>query len=230
MIAGDHFTPNPQGNVAWNQADSECTGFDRTVATGNGFTGFYHRPVSDRFENLADCPDELLLFLHHVPYGHRLTSGKTVIQHVYDSHFDGAAAVGRIEAPIGRDPRDRKRFAVVADGKEAITRYRTLATGSTTVSEVALLGCELLTGRTHQIRVHLTRLGHPVVGDPTYGPRPKLAAALGLARPFLHAAALSFVHPVTGEDVALVEPLPDALVGALDRAGIARDDALPWSG
>jgi hypothetical protein len=130
----------------------------------------------------------------------------------------------------GRPPGRPPRRGAGADGKEAITRYRTLATGSTTVSEVALLGCELLTGRTHQIRVHLTRLGHPVVGDPTYGPRPKLAAALGLARPFLHAAALSFVHPVTGEDVALVEPLPDALVGALDRAGIARDDALPWRG
>src|SRR5690606_33915002 len=85
--------PSPQTNTAWHQADAEGTGFDRTVATGTGFTGFYHRPVAGRFESLADCPDELLLFLHHVPYGHRLKSGRTVIQHIYDSHIDGAAAV-----------------------------------------------------------------------------------------------------------------------------------------
>ncbi|WP_217428624.1 alpha-glucuronidase family glycosyl hydrolase [Microlunatus speluncae] len=93
LIKGDHFTPSPQTNTGWHQADAEGTGFDRTVATGNGYTGFYHRPVSTRYESVEDCPDELLLFLHHVPYGHRLRSGKTVIQHVYDSHFDGAVEV-----------------------------------------------------------------------------------------------------------------------------------------
>ena len=89
MISGDHFTPSPEGNAPWNRADREGTGFDRTVATGVGFTGLYHPPVAQRLESLASCPDELLLFLHHVPYGHRLHSGKTVIQHIYDSHFDG---------------------------------------------------------------------------------------------------------------------------------------------
>jgi 23S rRNA pseudouridine1911/1915/1917 synthase len=134
-------------------------------------------------------------------------------------------ARGRIEAPIGRDPSDRTRFAVVADGREATTRYRVLATGqasglSPDASAVALLGCGLETGRTHQLRVHLTRLGTPIVGDAVYGPRPTLAAALGLTRPFLHAAALAFDHPVTGERVAVTRPLPDELVAALERAGV----------
>ncbi|MFC7620328.1 alpha-glucuronidase family glycosyl hydrolase [Microlunatus sp. GCM10028923] len=127
LIKGDHFTPSPQTNTAWHQADAEGTGFDRTVATGNGFTGFYHRPVADRFENLADCPDELLLFLHHVPYGHRLTTGTTVIQHVYDSHFDGAAEVGRMrdrwQGLRGRI--DVKRWA---DTAERFDRHREQAT------------------------------------------------------------------------------------------------------
>lgn len=132
---------------------------------------------------------------------------------------------GRIEGPIGRDPGDRLRFAVVTDGKPAVTRYELLADGDAPEMEpgrgtVALLACRLLTGRTHQIRVHLTELGHPIVGDPVYGPRRSLARALGLERPFLHAAALGFVHPVTGGDIAVQEPLPEALVTALEVVGI----------
>jgi 23S rRNA pseudouridine1911/1915/1917 synthase len=133
---------------------------------------------------------------------------------------------GRIEGPIGRDPSDRLKFAVVTDGKPAITRYELLADGDAPEMEpgrgtVALLACRLLTGRTHQIRVHLTGLGHPIVGDPVYGPRRSLARALGLQRPFLHAAALGFVHPVTGDDVAVQEPLPPELTAALEVVDIA---------
>ncbi len=86
---GDHFDPCVACNEAWHQSDSEGVGFDRTVATGSGTTAFYHPPVSDTFESLDTCPDELLLWFHHVPYVHRLHSGKTVIQHIYDSHFEG---------------------------------------------------------------------------------------------------------------------------------------------
>jgi 23S rRNA pseudouridine1911/1915/1917 synthase len=133
---------------------------------------------------------------------------------------------GRIEAPIGRDPRSRTRFAVVADGKPAVTRYATLATGTAPdlppgAGTVTLLACTLETGRTHQIRVHLSRLGTPVVGDPVYGPRPAVAAACGLERPFLHATELSFTHPVTGRTVTVVEPLPDDLAAALRVVAIA---------
>jgi len=136
---------------------------------------------------------------------------------------------GRIEAPIARDPASRRRFAVMSDGRPATTRYRTLARGAAPGLEasrapVSLLACRLETGRTHQIRVHLTALGHPVVGDPTYGAAADVAGALGLTRPFLHAARLSFPHPVTGEALDLVEPLPADLVAALARAGLADAD------
>jgi 23S rRNA pseudouridine1911/1915/1917 synthase len=132
---------------------------------------------------------------------------------------------GRIEAPIGRDPRDRTRYAVVADGRDATTRYRVLATGQAPglpagAGAVALLVCGLETGRTHQLRVHLTRLETPIVGDPVYGPRPALAGALGLRRPFLHAVALAFRHPVTGAELALTQPLPPELVAVLDLTGL----------
>jgi 23S rRNA pseudouridine1911/1915/1917 synthase len=127
---------------------------------------------------------------------------------------------GRIEAPIGRDPQHRRRFATVPDGKPATTRYRTLATGLAGDRPVALLACRLESGRTHQIRVHLTAIGHPVVGDRVYGPRPALAAAAGLDRPALHAGRLAFVHPVTGERVDVVESVPDDLAAALTRVGI----------
>ena len=138
-------------------------------------------------------------------------------------------ARGRIEAPIGRDPRDRTRFAVVEGGKPASTRYRVLATaqvagragGLSQPGDVTSLVCQLGTGRTHQLRVHLSALGTPILGDATYGAPPSLARAVGLDRPFLHAAALGLEHPVTGERIALYEPLPEELLGALESAGLA---------
>jgi 23S rRNA pseudouridine1911/1915/1917 synthase len=135
-----------------------------------------------------------------------------------------AAPTGRIEAPIGRDPRHRTRFATVPEGKPATTRYTTATTGDVAGRPVALLVCRLETGRTHQIRVHLEAIGHPVVGDPVYGPRPALAERLGLTRPFLHAARLAFPHPVTGEPVDLLEPLPEELLTAVAVAGVAAPD------
>lgn len=72
-------------------ADEGGMGMDRTVATGTGFIGQYSPPVASLYESLATCPDNLLLFMHHVPYAHILHSGKTVIQHIYDSHYEGAA-------------------------------------------------------------------------------------------------------------------------------------------
>jgi 23S rRNA pseudouridine1911/1915/1917 synthase len=132
---------------------------------------------------------------------------------------------GRIEAPIARDPRDRTRFAVVAGGRSAITRYRILATAtvaglSPERGAVASLVCELGTGRTHQLRVHLAALGTPILGDPTYGSSAELSRAAGLERPFLHAAALGLDHPVTGAPLELYEPLPPELRTALERTGL----------
>jgi alpha-glucuronidase len=96
-ITGNHYGPAVEASERngwgqWHRADSQGIGMNRTLATGTGFIGQYRPPVARKYESLADCPDELLLFMHHVPYGHVLHSGKTVIQHIYDSHYEGAEA------------------------------------------------------------------------------------------------------------------------------------------
>ncbi len=131
---------------------------------------------------------------------------------------------GEIEGPIGRDKRDRKRMAVVSHGgKAALTRYRVMrayaaqcrATGGLVAS---LVECRLATGRTHQIRVHMSARGHPIVGDPLYLRRiPAMAkdlpddvrrAMLDFPRQALHAASLGFSHPRTGEFLRFETPPP----------------------
>lgn len=121
------------------------------------------------------------------------------------------AAHGIIDAPIGRDPADPLKMALVADGRPARTEYRTAARLAAP-APVALLDCRLETGRTHQIRVHLAGIGHPLVGDITYGGR---RPTLGIERPFLHAVALSFVHPGSGETVSFDSELAPDLTALL---------------
>ncbi len=117
-----------------------------------------------------------------------------------------------VDRPIGRDRGVRTRMAVdVAEGRPAVTHLRLLED----LGRVALLEARLETGRTHQIRVHLESVGHPVVGDRVYGRR---EATLGLDRQFLHAARLAFPHPETGEPVEVESPLPHDLELALARA------------
>jgi 23S rRNA pseudouridine1911/1915/1917 synthase len=120
------------------------------------------------------------------------------------------ARSGTIDAPIGRDRRVRTRMSTDTDVPRAARTHFEL--------ERAYAGCALLrvtleTGRTHQIRVHLQAIGHPVAGDPEYG----TANVLGLARQFLHAARLAFAHPVTGEPVDVSSPLPPDLAAVLER-------------
>jgi 23S rRNA pseudouridine1911/1915/1917 synthase len=127
---------------------------------------------------------------------------------------------GIIDAPIGRSKRDPLRMAVVADGRRARTEYRLLEKFDRP-AELALLECELETGRTHQIRVHLSSINHPLVGDPLYGQRrPKL----GVERPFLHAAQLAFDHPGTGAPVSFRSPLAADLQDRLDSLHRVVDD------
>jgi alpha-glucuronidase len=95
-ITGNHYDPAPESSEKngwgqWHRADHDGMGMDRTIASGTGFLGQYSPAVQKTYESLAACPDELLLFFHHVPYTYKLHSGKTVIQHIYDSHYDGAA-------------------------------------------------------------------------------------------------------------------------------------------
>jgi alpha-glucuronidase len=98
VTPGSHYGPDVDGYEysAWGTyhfADRDGIGVDRTVATGTGYAGLYGSPWAQTFESLQTCPDEVLLFFHHVPYDHILHSGKTVIQHIYDTHFDGLQRV-----------------------------------------------------------------------------------------------------------------------------------------
>ena len=118
---------------------------------------------------------------------------------------------GVVDAPIGRSARDPTRMTVSTNGRPARTHYRVEEAFGTPVA-AASLRCRLETGRTHQVRVHLAAIGHPVVGDARYGgDRPTLPAP----RPCLHAARLGFRHPATGEAMTFESPLPDDLAGVL---------------
>ncbi|MBB3332644.1 23S rRNA pseudouridine1911/1915/1917 synthase [Halomonas campaniensis] len=140
----------------------------------------------------------------------------------YDAVCVGAmTAGGTLEAPIGRHPKDRKRQAVTASGKPAVTHYRVVERFRAHTH----VRCRLETGRTHQIRVHLAHLRYPLVGDPVYGGRLKLPP--GAAEPLkeilrefprqaLHARRLAFVHPGSGERVTFRSPLPDDMLMLID--------------
>ena len=121
------------------------------------------------------------------------------------------ARTGTIDAPIGRDRRVRTRMSTDTDApRDAVTQFEV----AEALPRTTLLDVRLETGRTHQIRVHLQAIGHPVVGDPEYG----TAGRLGLGRQFLHAARLRFSQPFTGAPVDVRSPLPEDLAAALERA------------
>lgn len=121
----------------------------------------------------------------------------------------------RVDAPLARARADRKRMAVDAAGRRAVTRARVVARFGAK-PDAALLECRLETGRTHQIRVHLSHIGHPLLGDPVYG-RATAALAGGLARQALHARVLGFDHPVTGARVRFERPPPADLASVITR-------------
>lgn len=108
---------------------------------------------------------------------------------------------GTVDAPIGRDPKDRKKMTVVEGGKHAVTHFKVLKR----FKDFTLIECRLETGRTHQIRVHMRYIGYPLAGDPQYGPRKTIGAEHGQ---FLHAKVLGFNHPNTGEYMEFETPIP----------------------
>ena len=116
---------------------------------------------------------------------------------------------GVIDAPLARHPVHRRKMAVVPGGRRAVTHYRVLEQ----FPRFCYLSCRLETGRTHQIRVHMASIGHPLAGDPLYGP----ARGLSIGGQCLHAAVLGFTHPVTGEFLRFVSPLPDYFEALLKK-------------
>ena len=125
---------------------------------------------------------------------------------------------GTVDAPIDRHPRHPVRFAVVADGRPSVTHYETVEA----FRAASLLDVHLETGRTHQIRVHMSALRHPCVGDTLYGADPTLSSRLGLTRQWLHAAALAFDHPSDGRRVEVESEPPEDLQHALQ---VLREEA-----
>ncbi|MEY4454568.1 MAG: hypothetical protein RIQ45_91 [Actinomycetota bacterium] len=122
-------------------------------------------------------------------------------------------AVGTIDAPIDRHPKEDYKMAVVTDGKPSVTHYEVIEY----YRSVSLLKVELETGRTHQIRVHMSAIRHPLVGDLTYGADPNLAQEIGVTRPWLHAQALEFNHPISGLPVSVTATYPRDLTDSLSR-------------
>jgi 23S rRNA pseudouridine1911/1915/1917 synthase len=118
---------------------------------------------------------------------------------------------GLIDAPIGRSDRERTKMAITADGREARTRF-IVVERFTSPAPVTMLECHLETGRTHQIRVHLASIKHPVVGDTRYG---RARPAIAIDRPFLHAERLAFDHPISGESMSFGSALPADLAATL---------------
>jgi len=118
---------------------------------------------------------------------------------------------GTVDAPIGRNPKDRKKMCVTqTNSKNAITHYRVLEE----FKGYSLVECRLETGRTHQIRVHMSHIGHPVAADPVYGPKKD---ALGKGGQFLHAKMIGFIHPATNQYMELFAPLPQEFLDILDK-------------
>ncbi len=127
----------------------------------------------------------------------------------YKAIVAGVPAGGTVDAPLARSPHDRKKVAVVANGKRAVTHYRLIAP----LGAAALIECRLETGRTHQVRVHMMSIGHALLGDPVYG-RTKpahraLLTRLDFRRQALHAARLGFIHPVTSNALAFESEMPE---------------------
>jgi 23S rRNA pseudouridine1911/1915/1917 synthase len=217
---------NPDGTLV-NALIAHC-GPELSGIGGEARPGIVHRLDKDTSGLLVAAKNERAMkslarqFANHT------------IERAYHAVVWGAprAADGRIEGDIGRNPFDRKRMAVVrGGGKSARTRYRVIETfGAAQRPFASLVECRLETGRTHQIRVHLTHLGHPLIGDPSYGrarqaPRPKteaeekaFTAAGEFPRQALHAFVLGFQHPSIHKTMRFESPWPAdfaALVNAL---------------
>jgi len=160
-----------------------------------------------------DTSGLMVVAKNHVTYTHLINQFKTrAVTKFYQVLVTGRLTpeTGAIDAPIGRDPRHRQRMAIVADGRPARSDYSVVKY----IDDFSLLEVRPHTGRTHQIRVHLAAIGHPVVGDKIYGVK-----SPGFPRQFLHASRLGFTLPSTGQYTEFTSPLPADLAEALTAVG-----------
>ena len=159
--------------------------------------GIVHRIDKETSGLLVSCKS----YLAHKSLSEQFLN-KTVKRKYYAvCHGEINHNFGKIEAPIGRDPQNRQKMAVVEGGKHAVTHFKVLER----FNGFTLLELQLETGRTHQIRVHMSYIGFPVCGDPLYGPK----KVIGKNGQYLHAKTLGFIHPRTGEELEFDSPLPD---------------------
>lgn len=203
-----HPAPGHSGGTLANAVLAHCP---EMAASGDPRPGIVHRLDRDTSGLIVVAKSEAVRQALQLQFKeHRVRKVYLALVH---GHLQ--AGRGRIEAPLGRDPRHRQRMAVVPGGREAVTGYLVLehlAAPGRAGGEFTFLQAEPETGRTHQIRVHLASIGHPVAGDTIYGRR---RAGLPLDRHFLHAGRLEFRHPVTGQDLAFEAPLPEDLEATL---------------
>jgi 23S rRNA pseudouridine1911/1915/1917 synthase len=205
-----HPAPGHPGGTLVNALLAHCP---ELASSGDGRPGIVHRLDRDTSGLILAAKSE------KIRRGLQRQFKERQVRKAYLALLDGhlRPAWGRIEAPIGRDPRHRQRMAVMPGGREAITEYHVLdqfshQTGPA-AGEYTLVEAEPMTGRTHQIRVHLASIGHAVVGDAVYGRR---RAHLRVSRQFLHARRLRFRHPATGRRMELEAPLPEDLAVILE--------------
>ncbi|EEG75875.1 RluA family pseudouridine synthase [[Clostridium] hylemonae] len=170
--------------------------------------GIVHRIDMDTTGSLIVCKNDMA----HQALSEQLK--KHSIRRIYEAVVHGGfkEEEGTVSAPIGRHPTDRKRMSTHAkNAREAVTHYKVLER----FGEYSYIQCELETGRTHQIRVHMSSIGHPIVGDMVYGPR--RCPFPGLQGQTLHAKTLGIIHPRTGEYLEVEAPLPQYFVELLEK-------------
>ena len=172
-----------------------CT--DLSSINGEVRPGIVHRIDKDTSGLLVACKNDLA----HNSIAAQLKAKTSTRKYVAIVYGNFEHNYGRVDAPIARDPLNRLKMAVVKGGKESITTFKVLER----FGDYTLLELKLETGRTHQIRVHMAYIGHPVLGDPLYGPK----KVIGEYGQYLHAKTLGFVHPRTNEYLEFTSELPD---------------------
>lgn len=192
-----HPAPGHPDGTLVNALLYHCRG-NLSGINGVARPGIVHRIDKDTTGVLvAAKTDEAHRFLAEQLAVHSITRVYEAI--VYNSFTE---ETGTVDRPLGRDPKDRKKFAVTAGGRRAVTHYRVICN----LGKFAHIACRLETGRTHQIRVHMAYIGHPLLGDPLYGP-PK--CPYRLEGQCLHARTLGFIHPSTKQYMEFEAPLPE---------------------